>query len=327
MELVIDPLKREEMKARWEELFRDRLFSSERVFMALGSDERNKCVCIDQGLWLWKSIAEDTFGSHFKPCEALFKLRKSLIWSQGFKINDNMIDKDECKLVEQMIFPEGPNEGEACEEKIKSFEALSMVAKFLASWEKQNIPEGYSVMPWKIGAYATNETTGGVSNCWHYDLDMAENVIFFMINLNGESEKNLGGTYFLSNSDSLLLSSRSGYISTPLSYRSKSLKSINWTECNINPIYTQAKAGRVVAFMPSRSLHKGEYGAKNWRKNLHISVSIAPSESRISKTCMPQQITNSVKIGDLSMSDRVIISANPQMDITGTSPYLDMKKQ
>ena len=324
MELILSPSERDAMKASWDNIFRERLFLSERIFFASGRKNNDKCGCIDQGLWLWKSIGEFTFGHHLKPCDAFLDFRKSSIWLNGFQHLQNIFDSKECKSISDMLFLEDENYCNTKQESLKNPFLVQKIESFLSGWEYFYIPEGLSVMPWRVGAYATNHKTGGESNKWHYDLDMAENVIFFMINISGDGSFSSGGTSFLSSSDSFILSSQSGYISTPLPYRSESLEVINWTECKINPEWHPALSGTALAFMPSRVLHKGDYGKEKWRKNLHISVSIVPSECQLSLSWLPEKSDARLTIGDLSMHDRLNIALSDSVRSSDSSPYLLM---
>lgn len=324
MELILCPTERDTMKSNWDTLFRDRLFLSERIFLASGKKDNDKCGCIDQGLWLWKSISEFTFGHHLKPCDAFLNFRKSSIWLNGFQNLQNIFDSNECKSISDMLFLEGKDCCNTQDENLKNSFIVKKIETFLSSWECSYIPEGLSVMPWRVGAYATNHKTGGESNKWHYDLDMAENIVFFMINISGDGSNSSGGTSFLSSSDSFLLSSQSGYISTPLPYRSESLEVINWTKCNIKPEWHPALSGTVLAFMPSRVLHKGDYGKEKWRQNLHLSISIVPSECQLSSSCLSEKSNIKFTIGDLSMHDRLNIALSDSVRSSHSSPYLVM---
>ena len=105
---------------------------------------------------------------------------------------------------------------------------------------------------------------------------MAENVIFFMINISGDGSFSSGGTSFLSSSDSFILSSQSGYISTPLPYRSESLEVINWTECKINPEWHPALSGTALALCQAeytqRRLWEREVEKKSTHKRLNRAI-------------------------------------------------------
>ena len=130
------------------------------------------------------------------------------------------------------------------------------------------------LFPYRYYYYDLKANSSSLSNKWHYDLEVPQYCFFVMLYLNDSPGFGTGVYPFPS---SRAISEANGYISTPTGYRASSLDVYHPT-LNIDaPNYIRPKAGDILAFSPSRCLHKGfvplepvDYS----RKVLHISYSM-----------------------------------------------------
>ncbi len=245
---------------------------------------------IDQGYFLWKSALEQAYPNRFACNKSFHCFRHSTIWQKGFYAIDSSHSVKKCLEAQSILFgkegsrkdPKNASIEEWCANKLERDWLKCFIQASLKEWSDNHLPPGLSLVPWRILAYTTNPQTLHESTNWHYDVNMPDNVIFFMLNLNeSTSNQDPVGTHFLEANASKLLSITSGYTSLPIWERVSDLESVNSHGLSLIPDFIDSKAGRLLVFMPGRVLHKAEFGLLGFRDNIHISACIVNAEDDV----------------------------------------------
>ena len=280
MYLILNPALRQANSGRFEQYFASGFTSGPRLFLKQLPSQENPCAFVDQGFFIWKSAVEQAFGVRTELSQELLRFRESALWREGYLFVDEFVPSDICMKLRALLYhPEEARTSFPIDSLLSNEDDASFFDDFiedlLCSWSRQYLPHGIRLIPWRIYAYQTKSEAQNLSMRWHYDLDQPDHSLFLMLNLNTPSGQFCDfGTSFLDASQSMLLSSRTGYISTPLTHRVKNINEIDFGGQPLSVDMIRSKCGSVVAFQPGRVLHRGVNDPGGVRQSLHISASI-----------------------------------------------------
>lgn len=156
---------------------------------------------------------------------------------------------------------------------------VKSVMNSLIKWENHFLPEGLMLLPWRIPIYTTLPGSNNISQRWHYDTNTTNDVIFFMLNLSDCEIDDDAGTYFIDAFSSARISLENDYISAPVMHRASNLDPFLDNTKTVN--HQPSISGRLVAFQPGRTLHKGSCGKKGRRDNIHISTTVVQKSTSV----------------------------------------------
>lgn len=252
----------------------------------------DKTILVSSGYNIWKSVVESTFPVNLPLSEAWLSYKNSSVWRNGFSASSSGISKE---LLEEinLVFHEGRaklNQTERTSESSFSINKIfsdktgwitGVIKDIIQAWESFYLPKDLILLPWRFHGYTTRPGSINPSLNWHYDTNITDNVLFFMLNLTDCMDSDNAGTYFIDARRSAQISLVTDYISAPIMHRAEKLEYLGIHEESNNASFLPATAGNLVAFHPGRTLHKGSCGNVAQRDNLHIATIITERSSRI----------------------------------------------
>ncbi len=291
--LVITPQERMERRNRFSSDF-DSAISNRKYIKTLSN---SKTVCVDQGFLIWKSILEKHY--HRAPAsQDWLQFRNSSIWRNGHNHYHSVLDSSQINLLKNCIL-EGQaqlteknlqtkdNQPSTSIENLiqndsKRNAVIQTLSHSIGAWQNYFLPKNFCLIPWRAFSYTTFPETYSVSQKWHYDMNIPDNVVYFMLNLSDYDESIKSGTAFLSAEQSANLSMHSDYISAPVDFRINDFNELSGVDTHgINAAFYPSTPGQLIAFQPGRALHKGVFNPKDRRDNIHISTTIVSRDTTI----------------------------------------------
>ncbi len=162
--------------------------------------------------------------------------------------------------------------------------------------QRVNQATGNNHLIYRVYSMYTFPSSESLSTNVHYDVHTPLHIPYAMLYLTEHSDDS-GSTSVYSFHDSEYISSKHGYISSPVQYRAQNLlEASNVFEdhsiLDIKPLFDFLEAGSLITFYPSRQLHKGNFPSIATRQVLHFSFLPIPQNLtfddalRLSRQCI-----------------------------------------
>ena len=251
------------------------------------SPEEEVAIVLD-GLREWRLILDK-----FYHCLQLLSLTKLLgdlhsSFNKGWLYHSSVVPEQLCANICEAIDSISSDVqhiySQTFDAQLQSIKSLSECIQSVSDYVQfipASISASHEAHLWRAHIYEYDNSS--LSNRWHYDLEISDNIFFVMLFLEDSASSS---TAVYDADISAAISASDGYIGSPVKYRSSSLECYSSREGYRKPSLITARAGSALVFMPSRCLHRGicfptegyylPTGAK--RRVLHLSYLVTSEE-------------------------------------------------